>query len=131
MVEPQPLLNIGFEMTEFAVKQLEGLDDQDPPPLLGSLESFKEFATSTQSTLAVLQHRYNYKQVSSNNQCKREGHLYQIRLKVGRIDYRALFTIFRGERKALWLDFFVKDPKNQARWIRRACDTAVTYHRGK
>lgn len=130
MPDPQPLLDITFEMTTFAVKRLEGLDDHDPPALLGSIDAFKEFASSSpRSSLPVLRQRYSYKQVYSDRTCKREGHLYQIHLKVERIDYRALFTVDRTNNRAWWLDFFVKDPKNQNRWIRRACDAAVDRHR--
>lgn len=129
MPGPQPLLNITFEMTDFAFKLLKGLDDSDPPALLGAIDAFKEFATSSRSDLFVLQKRYSYKSVSSDTICRREGHLYQIHLKVERVDYRALFTIDRTSKKAWWLDFFVKDPKNQSRWIQRACDAAVDHHR--
>lgn len=125
----QPLLNITFEMSKFASKQLKGLDDSDPPALLGVIDAFKEFAVSSHSDLFVLKARYSYKQVASDKICRREGHLYQISLKVERVDYRALFTVNRTLGKAWWLDFFVKDPKNQDRWIERACDAAVDRQR--
>ena len=115
-----PLRNIRFDMTDVALKRLRALDDRVPPALLASLKEFMVFAESTDATREVLKSRYDLKPVGTDQKCRKSG-LRQISLSASGTDYRALFVIRRKQDTAIWLDFFVKSPKQQNRLIARAC----------
>jgi hypothetical protein len=107
-------------MTDVALKRLRALDDRVPPALLASLKEFMVFAETADATLEALKSRYDLKPVGSDQKCRKSG-LRQISLSASGIDYRALFVIRRKQDRAIWLDFFVKSPKQQTRLIARAC----------
>jgi len=111
-----------FVIIRPAEKALKNLSKQQPSPILAAMNTFAdEWRKGTQ--VEVLKARYDYKPVSIGEQCRRQGHMFQIRMI--RQQYRALLTFVETERVWYWLDVFVKNPTDQDNHIRTACDRAL------
>lgn len=114
--------DINFAMIAPCLKAIKGLSKQNPPPAKAALDQFEEQWRSG-VTREFLNARYDFKKVGTDARCKSEGNVYQIHI-LGR-RYRALLTFLKGQQKAVWLDVFVKNPTDQDRHIRTACERAL------
>lgn len=113
--------NIRFVLIKPCEKALHALSKQQPSPIPAMMNVFAE-EWNRGTSQDVLRARYDFKRVGTDNTCRQEAHLYQVRL--GRT-YRGLMTFAPSRRTCYWLDVFVKNPTDQNNHIRTACDRAL------
>lgn len=112
---------IKFDMIRACEKAIDGLGRQRPSSVKAAMDSFaKEWGENRGQAFYAA--RYNFKQVATNKACGKHGRVFQVKL---RRDYRALLIFLEKENKAIWLDVFVKNPSDQNRHIKAACERAI------
>lgn len=114
-----------FEYTRVVQKDLGNLSKQRPSPILARLKAFED-AWRSDVPLDQLRSSYDFKQVSSDQQCKRGRWVYQIHLLR---DYRAHMTYIESMNACYWIAVFVKNSATQQAAIVTSCNRAATLQR--
>lgn len=112
---------IRFVMIRPCEKALKSLGRQRPSPIKSAMDQFAD-EWNKQREQEFYAARYSLKLVGTDQVCKERGRVFQVKL---RRDYRALLMFIEEKDQAIWLDVFVKNPTDQDRHIRTACDRAI------
>ena len=98
----------------------------DRSRILADLTAF-ETSWIGDASMDELSARFRFKPVGSDQRCRDEGCVAEIRLVSQK--YRALLVYLQPLNQCQWLDTYPKSPERQARAIRVACDRALGLQR--